>query len=377
MRKFKFIVREEYKKIIENEKLPIGDFCYETYMGADIVFIKNSKTNLWDITVYKRIEGTPRERLMVISAFASIKRMEKQWYEDETSPFDINGPLILKEFNISRKESEEVAESVLCDVRNSLHYIFEANFLLSKNYLTMDDLRELAKYYQSTSMMTPMLFQFLSTMAAIRENGGSVSYFNDSLISLKRYELLKIIDIEVDILNKNKITKKDIKSIFNLLYPDLDKITKVLEMTSKMALGTKENRNNEYHVALSFAGEDRPIAKKFADALTLSGYKVFYDEYEQAALWGKDLYSHLSDIYGKRAKYCLMLISKYYAEKLWTTHERKSAQAKAFEQSEEYILPLRLDNTEISGVNSTVGYVDYEKVGFEETLSLLKQKLAE
>ena len=72
-----------------------------------------------------------------------------------------------------------------------------------------------------------------------------------------------------------------------------------------------------------------------------------------------------------------MLISKSYSEKLWTNHERKSAQAKAFEQSREYILPLRLDETEIEGVNSTIGYIDYNKVGFEETLNLLKQKLAE
>lgn len=43
----------------------------------------------------------------------------------------------------------------------------------------------------------------------------------------------------------------------------------------------------EFDVALSFAGEDRQHAKKLADLLNACGYTVFYDEYEQADLWGK------------------------------------------------------------------------------------------
>lgn len=375
MSTFKFVIKEEYQKIIDIENLPIGKFSYEVYLGADIYFEKK-ENNLWDIKVYKRLEGTPLERLMVISAFASIKRKEKIWYTDETIPFSIIGPQILKEFQLNNKKSEEVGEEIICDIRESLHYLFEVDFLIKYKYLTLDDIRELTKYYQSISMMHPMLFQFLSTISVVRKYGGSVSYFNDELISLKRYELLKIIDIEENILNNKTITRENIKSIFNLLYPDLENNIKLLEMTTKRTLENNSNENNEYHVALSFAGEDRRVAKKFADSLTLSGYKVFYDEYEQAELWGKDLYSHLSEIYNKRAKYCLMIISKSYANKLWTNHERKSAQAKAFNQSEEYILPLRIDDTEIPGVNSTVGYIDYQKVGFEMTLNLLKQKLA-
>ena len=116
----KLEISEEYQKIIKNEKLPIGEFSYEVYLGSDILFKKNDETGLWNITVYKRLEGTPLERLMIISAFASIKRMEKKWYNDETSPFSIIGPEILNEFNLSDEKSKEIAENVLCDVRNSL-----------------------------------------------------------------------------------------------------------------------------------------------------------------------------------------------------------------------------------------------------------------
>ena len=83
---------------------------------------------------------------------------------------------------------------------------------------------------------------------------------------------------------------------------------------------------------------------------------VFYDEFEEASLWGRDLYDYLFDLYHNRARYCVMFISESYAAKLWTTHERKAAQARAFQGHMDYILPVRLDDTAIPGLPSTIGY---------------------
>jgi hypothetical protein len=49
-----------------------------------------------------------------------------------------------------------------------------------------------------------------------------------------------------------------------------------------------------YDVALSFAGEDRAYVEAVADGLRQSGVRVFYDAYEEASLWGKDLYVELT-----------------------------------------------------------------------------------
>jgi len=98
----------------------------------------------------------------------------------------------------------------------------------------------------------------------------------------------------------------------------------------------------EYDVAISFAGPDRPIAATLAEEIRSRGFRVFYDEYEAASLWGVDLYAHLSNIYANRSRYCLILISKHYAERLWTKHELRAAQARAFKEHSAYILPLRL-----------------------------------
>jgi hypothetical protein len=130
-----------------------------------------------------------------------------------------------------------------------------------------------------------------------------------------------------------------------------------------------------YDVALSFAGEDRGHARQIADRLRAAGFSVFYDEYEQATLWGRNLYTHLSDVYQNRARFCLMFISASYARKLWTKREREAAQARAFRESREYILPLRLDDTALPGVEDTVGYIDLRNVTCDEVVRLLAAKL--
>jgi hypothetical protein len=104
--------------------------------------------------------------------------------------------------------------------------------------------------------------------------------------------------------------------------------------------------------------------------------KVFYDEFEEHNLWGKDLYEYLDEIYRKKSKYCVIFISAEYAKKLWTTHERKSAQARAFEERVEYILPVRFDDTEIPGIKPTISYIDARETTTEELAKIIIQKLS-
>lgn len=128
-------------------------------------------------------------------------------------------------------------------------------------------------------------------------------------------------------------------------------------------------------MALSFAGEDRPVVNELAFALVGEGVRVFYDDYEQAELWGKDLYQHLQGVYRDRAQYCVVFVSEAYAKKLWPRHELKQAQARAFSESQEYILPVRLDDTEVPGLNATVGYIDLRHHTVTELNEVILQKL--
>ena len=115
----------------------------------------------------------------------------------------------------------------------------------------------------------------------------------------------------------------------------------------------------KYDVAFSFAGEDRKYVDEIAAILKRSGVRVFYDSYEQADLWGKDLFTHLHEVYSKQSRYCMLFVSSAYASKMWTILERRAAQERALkERDNEYILPVRIDDTELPGLPSTIAYVE-------------------
>jgi hypothetical protein len=142
-----------------------------------------------------------------------------------------------------------------------------------------------------------------------------------------------------------------------------------------ITLATQRPTTTDYDIALSFAGEDRSYVEQVAKALVVAGVKVFYDNLETEALWGKNLYSHLSDVYRKRARFTVMFISRWYAEKQWTNFERQAAQARAFAESREYILPARFDDTELPGMLPTTAYVSLRDRSPIEVAQLILKKL--
>ena len=131
----------------------------------------------------------------------------------------------------------------------------------------------------------------------------------------------------------------------------------------------------DYDIALSFAGEDRGYVVTVARFLQSHGVSFFYDEYCDVQLWGKDLYSHLAEVYAKARRYVVMFISHHYAEKTWTNHERKAAQSRALFEKGEYILPVRFDDTEVPGLLPTTGFLDARKLSPEILASKILEKL--
>jgi hypothetical protein len=133
----------------------------------------------------------------------------------------------------------------------------------------------------------------------------------------------------------------------------------------------------EYDVALSFADEDRAVAEQFATFLRTKDIRVLYDEYQAAELGGNDFVTHVAEIYRTKSWYCVMFISQYYPLKKWTEAERTSAQEHALRDADEYILPFRLDDTEVPGITETTGYRDLRQHSMESIVNLLEQKLTE
>lgn len=130
-----------------------------------------------------------------------------------------------------------------------------------------------------------------------------------------------------------------------------------------------------YQIALSFAGEDRPLVELVANELRAMRVRVFYDAFEQVDLLGKDLAAHFAAIYKDRAHFCAMFISAHYVRKAWPRFERQHAQARAIVERREYILPLRLDDSEVPGLSPTIGHIDIRGMTPKAVADILFRKI--
>src|SRR5688572_19153597 len=98
----------------------------------------------------------------------------------------------------------------------------------------------------------------------------------------------------------------------------------------------------DFDVAVSFAGEDRALVAEVVDGLKARGISVFYDQDFTAEMWGENLVDYLQSVYRLRARFVIMFVSSHYRDKMWTRHERQSAQSRALQEDSVSILPVRL-----------------------------------
>jgi MFS family permease len=131
-----------------------------------------------------------------------------------------------------------------------------------------------------------------------------------------------------------------------------------------------------FEVALSYASEDREYVDRVADALRGAGVPLFYDQYVQAHLWGRDLARHLREIYGRESRFVVLFISRSYAAKAWTTRELRFAQAQAIRRrGEDCLLPARIDDTRVPGLSPMIAYVDCRRTTPERLAALVLEKV--
>lgn len=136
-----------------------------------------------------------------------------------------------------------------------------------------------------------------------------------------------------------------------------------------------------FDVAFSFASVQRDYVEKVKNELLKYDVSVFYDNDYVADLWGKNLYTYLAEIYSKKASYCVIFISKEYAERPWTIHESQFAMERVFydyakEDMQEYILPVKFDDTILPGLPISIGCLDARRESPEKVAEYIAQKVA-
>lgn len=140
-----------------------------------------------------------------------------------------------------------------------------------------------------------------------------------------------------------------------------------------------KKKNYEYEVALSFAGEQREYVEKVSQNLTKLGVKHFYDNNEQVNLWGKNLSQYLDAVYFEKSLYFVPFISKEYIKKIWTRLEINSALDRNMKENrpdfQQYILPVRFDDTRVPGIVNSIAHIDARKNTPEAIALMISHKL--
>jgi len=139
---------------------------------------------------------------------------------------------------------------------------------------------------------------------------------------------------------------------------------------------SEDTAGYDFDVALSFSGKDLEYAERLSGALKCNDVKVFYDRSEQANLWGRNLQIHLADLYRVRSRYCIVLVSNNYLTSKWTKVEIEAALAHEFERGDTYILPIKLDDTELGHILPTRSFLDARQESIEKIVELVKTKLS-
>lgn len=103
----------------------------------------------------------------------------------------------------------------------------------------------------------------------------------------------------------------------------------------------------QFDFAISFAGENRALAKLIADQLDLFDCAVFYDEYFEANYLGKAWHKSFTQIFGEQARFVVCLLDKYHVEKIWPTFERECFAPRVAEAA---VIPIYLDETPVPGI---------------------------
>ncbi len=131
-----------------------------------------------------------------------------------------------------------------------------------------------------------------------------------------------------------------------------------------------------FDIVISFGGPDRMVAQEIRDHLVAAGLRVFFDTDFRHALLGEDLAVTLQDIYFRRSRYAVAVLSKSFLKSKWAGNwEWKAVLARMNNQQQGYLLPYFLEDVEVPGLNPTIGFLSSDHVSPREFAEVVIQKV--
>lgn len=364
------------ERFIADHGITIHEIRVQPFLGADISW--DHTPDGWQILLYPRMyrEGPAEET--ILHALSLINRQSHPWFE-ETAPaeFDRLTQQFLDEQRTLNPADREMHARTIVGIDAALCSSLDLYYLVSRGYLTAKEARSLT-YYRSKHFLSPEgAVQFLAAMAVLKVIGEQLTELYGTLIENKWYDLLPVLDRIETCVRASRVVHGDSIAVFDAILPYFREqaFHDTIAVLRRNIVGPRNESEIDFDVAISYASEDRDMAEQIAAALVLDRISVFYDRYMEPELWGKDLPQHLADVYQRRARFCVMVISANYAGKLWPTVEREAAVARAVSENIDYILPLRLDDTVVPGLPTSLVFIDGRSTTQEDISRLIVKRV--
>lgn len=147
--------------------------------------------------------------------------------------------------------------------------------------------------------------------------------------------------------NQNKnLAIEDPALFYYLKIVDWEKIKKECGFRSN-------SRDFEFDYALSFAGEQRKLAREIAEQLEILDCSVFFDESFEVNYLGRTWSGELKKIFTEKSRLVVCLLDLNHKNKIWPTFERDCFLPRVTEGE---VIPIFLDDTVFPGIpNDLIG----------------------
>ncbi|MCG6211099.1 TIR domain-containing protein, partial [Vibrio furnissii] len=120
----------------------------------------------------------------------------------------------------------------------------------------------------------------------------------------------------------------------------------------RRACGFRDSdKDYDFDFAISFAGENRALAKNITDLLSILDCTVFYDEYFEANYLGQAWSKQFNEIFSEKSRLVICLLDSNHKDKIWPTFERECFQHRTNDAS---VIPIYLDDTKFVGIPSDI-----------------------
>jgi tetratricopeptide (TPR) repeat protein len=137
--------------------------------------------------------------------------------------------------------------------------------------------------------------------------------------------------------------------------------------------------SRRFRVALSFPGEHRSRVENIATALAdhLGRDKILYDRWHAAEFARPNLDVYLSKLYRDESDLITVFLCKEYSRKKWCGLEWRACRDLLFNEEDDRLMFLRLDDADMSGLYSIDGYLPIRETSDAEVAAAILERLGE